>query len=130
MYTAFNLKINEIDFSNTEYFYTKEDFFNELYYNFSSILKKEGYIKQARNIHEYNKDELKIKVHDKINNFITNGGKIDSKIIEEDWILNIKEACKKSKTAFFFKQWGGVNKKKNGRILQGRTWNAIPHYAL
>ena len=50
--------------------------------------------------------------------------------IEENWILNIKEACKKSKTAFFFKQWGGVNKKKNGRILQGRTWNAIPHYAL
>lgn len=54
----------------------------------------------------------------------------NARAIEENWILNIKEACKKSKTAFFFKQWGGVNKKKNGRILQGRTWNAIPHYAL
>ncbi len=52
----------------------------------------------------------------------------NSRPIEEDWILNIKEACKKSKTAFFFKQWGGVNKKKNGRILQGRTWNAVPKY--
>jgi protein gp37 len=27
---------------------------------------------------------------------------------------------------FFFKQWGGVNKKRAGRILEGRTWDEMP----
>jgi protein gp37 len=30
------------------------------------------------------------------------------------------------KTPFFFKQWGGFNKKKTGRILNGRTWDEMP----
>jgi len=30
---------------------------------------------------------------------------------------------------FFFKQWGGANKKKAGRILEGRTWSEMPHRA-
>ncbi|MEP7143969.1 MAG: DUF5131 family protein, partial [Ferruginibacter sp.] len=32
----------------------------------------------------------------------------------------------KSGAAFFFKQWGGTNKKKNGRILEGKTWDEMP----
>jgi len=47
--------------------------------------------------------------------------------IEEKWVLDIKEKCENGhKIPFFFKQWGGVNKKKAGRILQGRTWNNYP----
>lgn len=43
-----------------------------------------------------------------------------------DWVLDIQEQCKKAGTAFFFKQWGGRNKKKNGRLLNGRTWDEMP----
>jgi len=43
-----------------------------------------------------------------------------------DWVLDIQEQCQKADTAFFFKQWGGRNKKKNGRILNGRTYDEMP----
>lgn len=46
--------------------------------------------------------------------------------MEEEWVLAIKEACQKHDTSFFFKQWGGKNKKTAGRMLQGRTWDNIP----
>ena len=36
-----------------------------------------------------------------------------------DWVLDIQEQCAKKKVAFFFKQWGGTNKKKTGRVLNG-----------
>lgn len=43
-----------------------------------------------------------------------------------DWVKNIKEQCQQSNVAFFFKQWGGTNKKKTGRELDGRTWDEMP----
>lgn len=43
-----------------------------------------------------------------------------------EWITAIHEICERSGTAFFFKQWGGVQKKKTGRILNGRTWDDYP----
>ena len=46
--------------------------------------------------------------------------------MRQEWVLEVKEKCEKANAAFFFKQWGGVNKKKNGRILQGRTWDDYP----
>ena len=46
--------------------------------------------------------------------------------MEPDWVLDIQDQCKKSKTVFFFKQWGGTNKKKAGRILNGRTYDEMP----
>lgn len=46
--------------------------------------------------------------------------------IEEEWVLEIKEQCDKQNVAFFFKQWGGVQKKKAGRELQGRTYSEMP----
>ncbi len=46
--------------------------------------------------------------------------------IEQDWVLGIRDQCVKACVPFFFKQWGGVNKKKNGRLLQGRTWDQLP----
>jgi protein gp37 len=47
--------------------------------------------------------------------------------MQEQWVLDIKKKCdNKHKIPFFFKQWGGVNKKKTGRLLQGKTWDNYP----
>jgi len=46
--------------------------------------------------------------------------------IEERWILAIKVKCLSAGVPFFFKQWGGVRKKKAGRLLQGKTWDQLP----
>jgi protein gp37 len=46
--------------------------------------------------------------------------------IEESWVTEIREQCIDAGVAFFFKQWGGVNKKKTGRLLEGRTWDEMP----
>jgi protein gp37 len=43
-----------------------------------------------------------------------------------EWILELKQLCAASNVPFFFKQWGGFNKKKNGRVLEGRVWNDMP----
>ena len=42
------------------------------------------------------------------------------------WVEKIRDLCLKAEIPFFFKQWGGFNKKKNGRILNGRTWDEMP----
>ena len=44
----------------------------------------------------------------------------------QQWVLDIKEKCQREEKAFFFKQWGGVNKKKAGRLLERRTWDEYP----
>ncbi len=46
--------------------------------------------------------------------------------MDVDWVLDIQQQCEKSKVAFFFKQWGGTNKKKNGRVLNGKTYDEMP----
>lgn len=46
--------------------------------------------------------------------------------MEVDWVLNIKLQCEQQNTMFYFKQWGGVHKKRNGRELLGRTWDDMP----
>lgn len=46
--------------------------------------------------------------------------------MNEDWVLDIQEQCTKKKVAFFFKQWGGTNKKKAGRELNGKVYNEMP----
>jgi len=42
------------------------------------------------------------------------------------WVANLRDQCLAQKVPFFFKQWGGINKKKTGRLLDGRTWNEMP----
>ena len=44
----------------------------------------------------------------------------------EEWVLDIRDQCESGGVPFFFKQWGGTNKKKSGRLLQGRTWDSMP----
>jgi len=46
--------------------------------------------------------------------------------MDAEWVLDIKEQCEKSKVAFFFKQWGGRNKKAAGRVLNERTYDEMP----
>ena len=46
--------------------------------------------------------------------------------MDEAWVVDIQKQCARAKTAFFFKQWGGINKKKAGRELKGRTWDEMP----
>ena len=46
--------------------------------------------------------------------------------IEAKWVRQIRNQCLAAGVPFFFKQWGGVQKKKNGRVLDGRTWDAMP----
>ena len=49
-----------------------------------------------------------------------------SRPMKEEWVLEILEQCQESRVPFFFKQWGGVQKKKTGRLLLGRTWDEMP----
>jgi len=50
--------------------------------------------------------------------------------IESHWVTNIRDQCLAANVPFFFKQWGGTNKKKNGRQLDGRIWDQMPTSAL
>ena len=51
--------------------------------------------------------------------------------MDAKWVRDIRNQCNKAKTPFFFKQWGGVQKIRNGRILDGHTWDQLPDgYAL
>lgn len=46
--------------------------------------------------------------------------------MEAAWVRSIRDQCEAARVAFHFKQWGGVNKKKAGRTLDGRTWDQFP----
>ena len=46
--------------------------------------------------------------------------------MKEEWALDIRDQCLDANVPFFFKQWGGVNKKKNGRLLDGKYWDEMP----
>jgi protein gp37 len=49
-----------------------------------------------------------------------------SRPMAEQWVAEIETACRKARTAFFFKQWGGVRKKSTGRHYRGRTFDEMP----
>ena len=49
-----------------------------------------------------------------------------ARLIRKEWVMSIRDQCRKAGLPFFFKQWGGVNKKRSGRLLEGRTWNEMP----
>ena len=46
--------------------------------------------------------------------------------LSPDWVRKIRDQCVTQNVAFHFKQWGGPNKKKTGRILDGKTWDELP----
>jgi protein gp37 len=49
--------------------------------------------------------------------------------MKKEWVTDIRDQCLDAGVAFFFKQWGGTNKKKAGRKLEGRIWDEMPKAA-
>lgn len=49
-----------------------------------------------------------------------------ARLMEPEWVRDIRNQCHKASVAFFFKQWGGVHKSKTGRELDNRTWDDLP----
>ncbi|MGB4820963.1 MAG: DUF5131 family protein [Saprospiraceae bacterium] len=50
--------------------------------------------------------------------------------MKKQWVVDIKNQCISSNTPFFFKQWGGKNKKLTGRLLDGKTYDQMPNAEL
>jgi len=48
------------------------------------------------------------------------------RVMEKQWVVDIKDQCQQQNVPFFFKQWGGTNKKKSGRMLEGKFYNEMP----
>jgi protein gp37 len=46
--------------------------------------------------------------------------------IKLEWVTDLRDQCRRAGVSFFFKQWGGRNKKRTGRVLEGRTWDQMP----
>lgn len=51
-----------------------------------------------------------------------------ARAIQPEWVTDIRDQCIEAEVPFFFKQWGGVNKKKAGRMLERKYWNQMPNY--
>ena len=49
-----------------------------------------------------------------------------SRVMRRDWVISIRDRCVEKGVPYFFKQWGGINKKKAGRKLEGKEWNQMP----
>lgn len=61
-------------------------------------------------------------------NWVIVGGESGARArpMEADWVRSVRDQCNKAGVKFFFKQWGGRNKKAAGRELDGRTWDDMP----
>jgi protein gp37 len=46
--------------------------------------------------------------------------------MQPEWALALRDQCQDQSVPFFFKQWGGVQKKRAGRVLDGRVWDEYP----
>ena len=53
-----------------------------------------------------------------------------ARYMDQSWVDEILDACEDAGVAFFFKQWGGTNKKAAGRTYQGRTWDSLPEVSI
>ena len=49
-----------------------------------------------------------------------------SRLMQKEWVTDIRGKCLETGVPFFFKQWGGVRKKQTGRLIDGRTWDQMP----
>ena len=50
--------------------------------------------------------------------------------MDKSWVVEIRGLCEKFDSQFFFKQWGGLRPKSNGRVLDGAEWNGYPWHAI
>lgn len=53
-----------------------------------------------------------------------------SRDMKQEWVMQLKAECENQGVLFYFKQWGGINKKKAGRMLLGKTWDAMPQISV
>ena len=53
-----------------------------------------------------------------------------ARVMRKEWVLDIRDQCLEANVPFFFKQWGGTNKKRTGRELEGLLWNQMPTLAV
>jgi protein gp37 len=51
---------------------------------------------------------------------------IGARPMATEWVQGIHKVCVTNSVPFFFKQWGGINKKKTGRLLDGQLWDEMP----
>jgi hypothetical protein len=49
-----------------------------------------------------------------------------SRPMNVEWVTEVRDQCLSARVPFFFKQWGSTNKKKAGRLLEGRLWDEMP----
>lgn len=49
-----------------------------------------------------------------------------SRPMDPEWVIDLRDQCRRAGVPFFFKQWGGKNKKRAGRMLEKRVWNEMP----
>jgi protein gp37 len=52
-----------------------------------------------------------------------------ARLMRQEWVIDIRNQCQAAGVPFFFKQWGGTNKKRSGRTLENRTWDEMPQVA-
>lgn len=52
-----------------------------------------------------------------------------ARVMHAEWVISIRDQCLKANVPFFFKQWGGTNKKRSGRLLEDKTWDEMPRAA-
>lgn len=50
--------------------------------------------------------------------------------MEKTWASSLRDQCVARDIPFFFKQWGGVNRKKTGRVLEGKIWDEMPEHPI
>jgi len=64
-------------------------------------------------------------------NWVIVGGESgpNARQMKEEWAISIRDQCLKTGAAFFFKQWGGKNRKASGRLLEGRFWDQLPIFS-
>jgi protein gp37 len=53
-----------------------------------------------------------------------------ARYVDPLWVTDLRDQCRRADVPFFFKQWGGRNKKRAGRLLDGRTWDEMPHDSI
>jgi len=46
--------------------------------------------------------------------------------MKKEWVISLRDRCRREAVPFFFKQWGGIIKSRTGRSLDGRTWDEMP----
>lgn len=65
-------------------------------------------------------------------NWVIVGGESGPKarLMKKEWVIEIRDQCIEKGVPYFFKQWGGFKKKKNGRVLDGKIWDQMPTFAL